>query len=293
MEEESPISKDADLSSDLLGDTTMNKKKKTIIISSIIGVSLLIILIVIIIIVVYQNNEKDKNKEKKNEPNEIKGEINCIYNIYTTEESIKLISAEFNPKIKIEIVIDEKNLGFIREYKFNQIGNTLIKINLYEDIDMDNMFKGIHNLLQVEKISLLNSENERSQILSMKSTFEGCDNLFNFTIINFNGENLKSMHKLFLRSGISEYTFINFTTPNLEDISYMFSYSNIEIFEPKGLDFSKVKNISHLFEECNSLLSIETKDFKTENVQDMSYMFKSVSSMYYLDLSNFDTSNVL
>ena len=180
MEEESPISKDADISSELLGETAISKKKKKIIIISSISSAALIILITIIIIIAFAT----KNENKK-EPNIIIAEINCKYNIYTTEQSIKLLSDEFNPKIKIEINIDGKNLGFIHQYKFDKLGeDTKIKINIYENIDMDNMFKGIENLLEVEMISLQNTSNNGCKITSMQHTFEGCEKLFNFKWFN-------------------------------------------------------------------------------------------------------------
>ena len=179
MEDENPISKEADLSPELIEDISKTKKnkKKIIIISSIVGISLLL-LILIIIIIFTKNKKDDKEKdEHHNEPKEIIGEINCIYDVYTKEESIKLLNDEFKQKIKLELIIDGKNLGFIHEYKFNQVGNIPVKINIYENINMDQMFKEIDNLLEIEIISIQNKSNTKCEILSMQSTFEGCKNL--------------------------------------------------------------------------------------------------------------------
>ena len=111
MEEENQIISDnPDISSEFLGDSTINKfkKNKILIISIIAGVIILITLIVVLVIVLKNNGNNKKD------PTEIIAQINCLYNIYTTEEKIKLLSDEFNPGIKIEINIDEKNLGFIK-----------------------------------------------------------------------------------------------------------------------------------------------------------------------------------
>ena len=138
MEDENPLSKEADLSQELLEDITLTKerKKKIIIISSISGITLLLLILIIIIIFTQNKKEVDKEKdEHHSEPKEIIGEINCIYKVYTKEENIKLLNNEFQPSIKLEFIIEGKNLGFIHEYKFDEVGDIPVKINIYENIN--------------------------------------------------------------------------------------------------------------------------------------------------------------
>ena len=68
------------------------------------------------------------------------------------------------------------------------------------------------------------------QISSMISTFENCENLKLFTLKGFYADQLKSMHKLFYKSGLQSFILSDFNTINLEDISYMFSGTHINHF---------------------------------------------------------------
>ena len=59
-------------------------------------------------------------------------------------------------------------------------------------LNMDNMFKDVSSLISVEIKSFNNTE-----ITSMISTFENCENLIEFSISGFSTKNLKSLKKLF------------------------------------------------------------------------------------------------
>ena len=58
------------------------------------------------------------------------------------------------------------------------------------------------------------------------------------------------------------------------------------------LTTSKVTDMSHMFEGCKNLTSIDLSLMNTENVTDMVCMFAECSSLTSLDLTHFDTSNV-
>ena len=57
-------------------------------------------------------------------------------------------------------------INFTKKFKFNEEGNHIIRIDLYENLDMNYMFKNLDNLVSVE----MNSNNN-CQILSMISNF--------------------------------------------------------------------------------------------------------------------------
>ena len=54
------------------------------------------------------------------------------------------------------------------------------------------MFTDLQNLNQVEMIS-----DSNCQVTSMLRTFENCVDFYNFTIVGFGADNLRSMKKLF------------------------------------------------------------------------------------------------
>ena len=82
---------------------------------------------------------------------------------------------------------------YSKEYQFKEIGENNVKIILYSDLNMTNMFKGVIDLIDVE----MNSDEKKCKITSMESAFEECKYLEKFNISGFNTEELKSMHKLF------------------------------------------------------------------------------------------------
>ena len=58
------------------------------------------------------------------------------------------------------------------------------------------------------------------------------------------------------------------------------------------LNTSEVTNMSHMFNGCSSLTSVDLSTFNTSKVTTMFSMFNECSSLTSLDLSNFNTSSV-
>ena len=68
--------------------------------------------------------------------------------------------------------------------------------------------------------------------------------------------------------------------------------SEIEPFTLKVIFKDSLVDMSYMFYNCSSLISLNLLNFNTNNVKDMSYMFYNCSSLINLDLSYFDTNNV-
>lgn len=58
------------------------------------------------------------------------------------------------------------------------------------------------------------------------------------------------------------------------------------------IDTSKVKDMSHICENCNNLSTVNFSNFNTGNVEDMSFMFDSCYKLITIDISGFDTKKV-
>ena len=85
------------------------------------------------------------------------------------------------------------------------------------------------------------------------------------------------------------------TVPTFNKLSgdFLKNKSNIKLIKKlKGLDTSKVTDMTNMFSNCSSLTSLDLSNFNTSNVTSMKYMFQYCSSLTSLDLSNFNTSNV-
>ena len=68
--------------------------------------------------------------------------------------------------------------------------------------------------------------------------------------------------------------------------------NNLEEIDLKGLDTSKVKDMSRMFRKCGNLKKINLQGLDTSNVTDMSNMFAYCVSLKEIDLTSLDTSNV-
>ena len=256
-----------ELSSELTGLNKGDKakKKKNIIIGVTLGAILLILFIIIIILI-------NTGLNLDNDPSNMDtvGEINCIYEVQSPAVYTVLLGNDFTKNTEFEIYVDNQRIKYSRDYKFDTIGNHNVQIRLYNEIDMDYMFKDVQDLISVEMKS-----DKNCKISSMIRAFENCTNLQSVKISGFNGENIKSMHKMFYNSGLTFIsTEFNFTI-NVEDMSYMFASSQLKEILFSNLNTNKVTNMSHMFDSCNSLINVDSTDINTNEVIDMSYMFHS------------------
>ena len=130
---------------------------------------------------------------------------------------------------------------------------------------MDNMFKDASTLK-----SVIMKSDKNCEISSMIGSFQNCVNLKTVEISGFNTEKLTSIKRLF--SG-TKFTEIDFSKINIKT--------------------DKVVDISQLFENCTSLLTVNIGELKTSKVTDMSNLFYGCASLKSIDLSKLTTSNVV
>ena len=89
-----------------------------------------------------------------------------------------------------------KYLSMMTKFHIQKIinsGNYIVKYKLYEEINIDNMFKNISSLISIN----LSCDRELL-ILSMQNTFENCVNLEDFIMEGFNLDNIITLKNLFL-----------------------------------------------------------------------------------------------
>ena len=85
------------------------------------------------------------------------------------------------------------------------------------------------------------SNSHTSKILSMISTFEGCENLEICIIDGFDTKGLISFKKLFYKTALNNLS-LNIDTSNVEDTSFMFrdSFCSSSIFDLNLCNFYKI-----------------------------------------------------
>ena len=248
-----------------------------------IGISFIIIFVVIIIlIIIFKANKEDDNKNKI-------GEIKCIFKIDKINTKIKIIGNEFKKESDFDIYIEgNKLIDYSKEIIFNKTGELKINFELYENINMDFMFKNITNLISVE----MNSK-KNAKIISMISTFESCSFLEKVDINGFDTSQLLSIKKSFYNSAVSDIN-LNIETYNIEDMSFAFAGTNLNFDNLFKLNINKnnVQNISYIFYKCSSLTQFNFSLINISNVKDMSHMFESCESLKEIDFFDINIINV-
>ena len=85
----------------------------------------------------------------------------------------------------------------------------------------------------------------------------------------------------------------NLNTENVTDMSAMFyNCSSLISLDVSNFETSKVTDMQFMFSGCEALTSLDVSRFNTSQVRNMSSMFQICRSLTKLDLSDFDTHNV-
>ena len=126
------------------------------------------------------------------------GKIYCLFSLKEDNEA-NFLSENFKVTDNISIYVDNVELSNKNSNNFKLIGKGIHNVTfaLYQEIDMKNMFDGVHNLERVEMIS-----DKNCKITSMENTFNKCKDLHTFSIKGFNTENVISLKNLFSRSSL-------------------------------------------------------------------------------------------
>ena len=268
-------------------DLNLNEKKKSIPLPLIIGLLLFVVLSLIILVLINSSGDSTKKEKEKATSKKILGEINCLFKIDKIDYKTKteIIGKEFKKESDFSIIIDEERQEiFDKEYLFKGKGEHQIKIELYEDINMDYMFKGVKNL---KSIIMVNSTSDIN-ILSMVGTFENCELLDTFIIKGFNTKNVKSLHGLFYHTSLSNLK-LDIDLSNVEDASFMFSKTSLEEISLIDLNMNNLKNMSYMFYSSNSLRLVKLTGMPNK-VEDMSHLFDSCQLLN--EIENIDTTYV-
>ena len=285
---------------------SLNSKKNKIWPKILILLSVIIILLFINAIIIIYISIKEFEQTKI--------EINCSYFITNPPQDINLLSKEFENVSNINIKIEDKLVEYSYKHKLNKNGQNNVTFIVNNKLKMENMFRNIQNL---ENVNILNKGNS-SFDSSLSNAFSNCTYLREF-YTNINPGNMNNLSYMFANcTRLSKVTFENFgetaqdlshmfencislasielnnlKTSNVQNMSFMFFNCKLkEINFIEKLNTSKTQNMSYMFSYCNNILSLNLNNFETKSVIDMSHMFENCESLTSLDLYNFEKNSI-
>lgn len=200
-----------------------------------------------------------------------------------------------------KIYLPNENVGatdlfFTAQGNYEETGSNIKTIDLKMlDISNNTSLYGLfHNLISL--IELKNLETwDTSHITNFNSFFMSCSSIESINLTNFSTESATNFYSMFQHTeSLATIEFgEKFKTDTVNTMAWMFSNSGIEKIDLSKFNTKNVTDMSHLFNKCINLTTIEFGDkFTTENVTSFDNMFASCSNLTYLDLSNFKISNV-
>ena len=166
------------------------------------------------------------------------------------------------------------------------------KLNLINVTDISKMFKNCLNLTNVNDINKWNT----IKLNNISCLLCGCKSLEKVNLSSLDMPVLEDMSNTFSDcSFLKEIILPGKNLTNVKNISYMFNncLSLITIINLNTLANSKLTDISYLFNNCKNITNIDLSFLDTKNIINMSHLFSFCVSLLEINLSNFVTSNVI
>ncbi len=129
---------------------------------------------------------------------------------------------------------------------------------------------------------------DTSNITNMYEMFSGTK-FRELDLSSFDTSNVTNMRNMFRNSKLEELDLSSFTFESLKDMSYMFDTSkDLRVIKiPSTSKTIQVENISHLFDNCNSLELMDVSWLTIGKNTEAYYVFAN-TKLKYLDLSHWD-----
>ena len=199
-----------------------------------------------------------------------------------------------------------KDIEPLKKLSLSNLKDINLSYNKIEDIQsLKDIIKNNKNLEKIninhnriknpEIINEINLDNDNRIKLEFEETYKLLKNNNHFIRYKINPKDslIKLFDKNFVEKNKEKCKII--IDKNQMDLIEYFEYkNNKEILEVDLIIKENLTDISYMFYECSSLLSINTiPNFNTENVNNMSYLFYRCSSLISINgLSNWQTENV-
>jgi surface protein len=229
-----------------------NKKNKKYFIIGGISIAILVLIIVVIILAIRGSSNSGKEHEEQRDLKNAIGEINAEYFVSSITAPTTILSSEFEDDSSFSIYIDEQFVKFTKKYTFKERStNQKVKFVIFDEINMNKMFKG------VKELNLININSEKNmRIKSLESAFENCERLTQFQMSGCDASSITSVKNIFRNAKITDLSNAISSFNGLKDISYLFAGLNLKELDLSNLKTDNVENMSGLFKDSQSLNSI-------------------------------------
>ena len=174
--------------------------------------------------------------------------------------------------------------------------NKYRKLSLSNEIKIKILGKGEQNILNNEfpcnctEITI----NGKPGVLEENNIVSNLDNKENIIVMKWDYK-LTNCRSMFMDlSNLIEIDLSNFDASESVSMFKMFSSCiNLKsVIIGKNFDSSKVRDMGFMFQDCESLISLDLSNLNTKSSNSMTYMFENCFLLKSLNLINFDTSSV-
>ena len=220
------------------------------------------------------------------------GKYTKIIGYNGTGENIKVPSSLYNKPVEIDLktVLGSYLRGLSAKTKTFEIEAAK---NGENPVKVTGLFEYLFNT-NTKLTSAKFADADTSAITDVNGMFQGCSNLSNVDVSNWNTANVKYMQWMFAKcSNLSSVDVSNWNTANVTNMDYMFYIcSSLISLDVSNWNTANVTKMTGMFVGCSSLSSLDMSNWNTANVTDMSGMFANCSNLSSLDMSNWDTTKV-
>ena len=155
--------------------------------------------------------------------------------------------------------------------------------------DMSYMFCGF--TASTLDVSNFNTE----KVTDMQLMFQDCKALTSLDVSNWNTSNVTNMRQMFYGcEALTSLYLSNLKTDKCISLSYMFYRCKAltTIGDVSSWNVSEVDNMYDMFEDCESLISLNLSNWNCSKNFSLYRMFYNCKSLVSLNMTNFNTSNV-
>ena len=269
-----------------------------------------------------ENKIKEEMKEFRNKIEKLNNKINNIIKILNKIKENIEVYYKINNDIINNYKIEDRNYEIL--YNINEIKNN-IKIKdideIINDNNINNEFKNILNIYnrmiikEINNTKIINEKNkkniDKSRIIKdeteVKNKEENNKKIKDIKKMNNNNDQITIIYKINKNDTKIKLFGYSFIKNNKDKCKYIYDNKEYElelyfklsnknkdklIIKLKGI--KNVTNISYMFNDCSSLLSLpDIYNWNTNKVTNISYMFNSCSSLSSLpDISKLNTNNI-
>ena len=134
-------------------------------------------------------------------------------------------------------------------------------------------------------------------INSFKNMFKDCNSLTNINFSDdFANKRINDMSYMFANcSSLTKLDLTKLNFSNVKNMSHMFEFCTKldEISFPINLDTSQLENMEYMYSSCFNLKDVNMSNFNTASVKNMNSLFKNCKSLTSVHISNFDTKSLI